>query len=191
MKAEDIRNLNWVKLEDTEEYKDWKNLPKRQIVGMLHIHSGMLEIYLEEVYRQIARKLDISFFELSKIIKEENSAFYTLEKEIFRGKSIIEVQDESWKFLKSFLMIPDVNSVPMIPKSDNEIGLKELIQYVSVLPNEEKKELAQSLKQFEEKKLGNSSEKIIEDFKKLSDLEKFQVLNTLKLLQVKIEFPTN
>ena len=34
-------------------------------------------------------------------------------------------------------------------------------------------------------------EKIVGDFKKLSDLEKIQVLNSLKLLTVKIEFPTN
>lgn len=191
MKVEDIRNLNWVKLEETEEYKDWKNLPKRNIAGKLHVQSALIEVYLEEVYMQIARKLNISYRELSKMIKEENLAFYTLKKEMFQGKSLIEIEDGAWKLVKSYLMIPDVNSVPMIPKTDNKIGLKELIQYVSVLSNEEKKELAQILNQFKENNDGLSSEKIIEDFKQLSDLEKFQVLNSLKLLQIKIEFPTN
>lgn len=192
MNAQEIRNLKWVKLEESEEYENWKLLPRRTINEKSYIENALLDIYLDDVYKQIARKLNISFKDLSTIIKEENSSFYTLKKEIFiRSTSRIGTDDGAWDLLKSYLMIPDVNSVPMIPRTDVKLDVKVLIDYISVLASEERKQLAESLKESEYLGEKSSSEKILEDFKKLSDLEKFQVLNSLKLLQVKIEFPTN
>lgn len=192
MNAQEIRNLKWVKLEELEEYENWKLLPRRTINEKSYIENALLDIYLDDVYKQIARKLNISFKDLSTIIKEENSSFYTLKKEIFiRSTSRIGTDDGAWDLLKSYLMIPDVNSVPMIPRTDVKLDVKVLMNYISVLASEERKQLAESLKESEYLGEKSSSEKILEDFKKLSDLEKFQVLNSLKLLQVKIEFPTN
>ena len=189
MNAQEIRNLKWVKLEETEEYKDWKSLPRREWGGETYLRNDLIELYLDDVYKQISRKLNISFNELSKLIKEENTTFYTLKKEIFT-RSNIKDNDNSWKAIKSYLMIPDVNSVPMIPKTD-KLDLRKIMEYASLLSYEERKQLAESLKESEYFGEKSSSEEILEDFKKLSDLEKFQVLNSLKLLQVKIEFPTN
>ena len=191
MTVQEIRNLKWVRLEETEEYKDWNLLPKRTWGTDVYIRNDLVELYLDDVYKQISRKLDISFDELSKLIKEENATFYTLKKEIFT-RSNVKDSDKSWKAIKSFLMIPDITSVPMVPiVPKDKLESRKINESESHLSYGEVKQTKESLKEFEDNKKKSSAEKLLEDFKKLSDLEKFQVLNTLKLLQVKFEFPTN
>lgn len=72
MNAKDISKLNWVPV------TDWSELTQTYftLFGESYVQKTDIEIFIENIFRDIARKLNLSYNDINKIQKEENSAFY-------------------------------------------------------------------------------------------------------------------
>lgn len=72
MNAKDISKLNWVPV------TDWSELTQTYftLFGESYFQKTDIEIFIENIFRDIARKLNLSYNDINKIQKEENSAFY-------------------------------------------------------------------------------------------------------------------
>lgn len=109
MDAKDVKKLPWKKL------TDWTELPATSATN----HEGNfvnemdMNIFLENVYRDISRQLNISYERLLPILKEENEAFYNLKCCLFDKYGIAYRKDDVQLFeLKNTLRVPDISSIP-------------------------------------------------------------------------------
>ena len=109
MDAKDVKKLPWKKL------TDWTELPATSATN----HEGNfvnemdMNIFLENVYRDISRQLNISYERLLPILKEENEAFYNLKCCLFDEYGIAYRKDDVQLLeLKNTLRVPDISSIP-------------------------------------------------------------------------------
>lgn len=109
MDAKDVKKLPWKKL------TDWTELPATSATN----HEGNfvnemdMNIFLENVYRDISRQLNISYERLLPILKEENEAFYNLKCCLFDKYGIAYRKDDVQLLeLKNTLRVPDISSIP-------------------------------------------------------------------------------
>lgn len=101
MEAKDVRNLPWVQV-------DWCDLPATN-------HSFFedyvcwrdVDSFVENVFKNVARELNIPFKELDPILKEENSAFFSLMDHLFLFNQDFFPTDSRLLHLEDLLMIPD------------------------------------------------------------------------------------
>lgn len=81
MNAKDIRKLNWVPV------TDWSELTQTyfDFFGKPFVSKTDIEIFIENIFKDIARKLNLSYNDINRIQKEENSSFYKTMKSLFQG----------------------------------------------------------------------------------------------------------
>ena len=116
MEAKDVMSLPWKKVTDWSElsasYEDrWR---EKYFVCAVDVN-----VFIENVYRDIARKLNIPYEQLEPILKAENEAFYSLKKKLFKAysgygrtnKRLIELQDT--------LRVPDTSNIEDTVTADN------------------------------------------------------------------------
>lgn len=177
MKPEEVRNLNWVKVEDwgeiTATYED-RN-------GSL-ISENDIIAFVENIFRDVARKLDIPAKKVLPIMKAENNAFFQIKAEIFSNYEAIGSQSEEFLGLKKLLRVPDVYF-----SDKRKITLDTLIEEINKLSDEDKKKIIDALSLEVETNFLCDSEKVIKDFENLPDVEKFNVMKYLGLFEIKIE----
>ncbi len=105
MDAKDVRKLPWTKL------TDWTELPATYTADGF-VGETDIDVFLENVYRDISRKLNISYELLLPILKEENEAFYNLKEQLFKrsyfsyGKENVDLL-----YLQDTLRVPDISSI--------------------------------------------------------------------------------
>lgn len=135
MEAKDIRKLNWVPV------TDWKELTQTyfNFRNGKYVQKGDIESFIENICRDIARKLNISYTDIFPILKEENSAFYGTMKRIFDENIYYGIADNSLTELKQLLRVPDVESI-----KDNSV--EKVLNDFSLLKDTEKIEVLKRLK---------------------------------------------
>ena len=178
MTAEEVRNLNWVEVEN------WNTIThselgrnKQRFIGKEDIDS-----FVENIFRDIARKLNIPANKLLPILKEENEPFYKVKEKIYSNYSGLGKDSENFKELKSLLRIPDISFFEK-EKQTASVFLKDFYK----LPDEEKQIVIDELKL----KVGKTSREDFQDpieyFNNLPDIEKFNVMKYLGAFEVKVE----
>lgn len=109
MHANEVRNLKWVPVTDWSEltmtYYDTRD--DVFFVGKLDVES-----FVENIFKDIARKLNISYAELKPVLQEENSAFYSTNYRLFKEFYGVSNTFPHLLELEKMLRIPDVTTAP-------------------------------------------------------------------------------
>lgn len=138
MYANEVKNLKWVSV------SDWSELTMTEFGGWNKEFVGKsdVESFVENVFKDVARKLNIPYTELEPIFKEENSAFYATKDRLFKHfKGVLRVHPSLIK-LEKMLKIPDVTT---IPDNINQSNVDKLLTDFSALNDREKLEVLQRL----------------------------------------------
>lgn len=134
MNAKDIRKLNWVPV------TDWSELtPTLFSFATPYVGKRDIKNFIENIFRDISRKLNISYTDINTIQKEENSAFYKTIKSLFQGLfSYFNKNDPSLLALEKMLRVPDVDSI-----KNNDV--EKILHEFSLLKDTEKIEVLKRL----------------------------------------------
>ena len=135
MNAKDIRQLNWVPV------TDWSELTQTYftLFGESYIQKTDIEIFIENIFKDIARKLNLSYNNINRIQKEENSAFYKTMKSLFQDLFYyFNKYDPSLLALEKMLRVPDVDSI-----KNNDV--EKILHEFSLLKDTEKIEVLKRL----------------------------------------------
>ncbi len=135
MNAKDIRKLNWVLV------TDWSELTQTYftLFGESYVQKTDIEIFIENIFKDIARKLNLSYNDINRIQKEENSAFYKTMKSLFQDLfSYFNKYDPSLLALEKMLRVPDVDSI-----KNNDV--EKILHEFSLLKDTEKIEVLKRL----------------------------------------------
>ena len=83
MQANEIKNLKWIPV------TDWSKLTAIEFDfwGDSFVGNGDIKNFVDNVFKDVARKLNISYKELGQILKEEISAFFSSKCIIFHHYS--------------------------------------------------------------------------------------------------------
>lgn len=107
MEAKDVMNLPWKKV------TDWSELSATEYIlfGECFVCEADVNIFVENVFRDIARKLNIQYEQLKPILEDENKAFYLLKKRIYNKHDGFG-RNHTWLAeLKNTLRVPDVSNI--------------------------------------------------------------------------------
>ena len=145
MDAKQIRQLEW------SNFTDWEDISRtnKGEMGGLYISKSDIENFVENIFREVARQLNIDYSEIEPILIEENSAFFKAVDAAYGSYKGLGKEAEPFSSIKKMLRIPTVSSV-------------------------QKKEC--------------NVEKILKDFETLTEVEKVEVLERLKLISVHIKY---
>lgn len=110
MNAKDIRKLNWVPA------TDWSELtPTLFSFATPYVGKRDIKNFIENIFRDISRKLNISYTDINTIQKEENSAFYQTMENLFSTRyDCFDKKAPSLLTLEKMLRVPDVDSKKII-----------------------------------------------------------------------------
>lgn len=136
MRAKDVYSLPW------KHVTDWSNLTAstesttgKYMVGIIDIN-----IFVENIYRDISCELNIPYRILKPILKSKNRSFYRLKRSTFRDGYVYGFKDARLILLKRTLIIPDTSK---ISKKVTYNKLANCIEMYNQLSDEEKIEFLQ------------------------------------------------
>ena len=177
MKPEEVRNLNWVKVEDWGEITaTYDNMGTRLIT------NNDIIAFVENIFRDVARKLDIPAKKLLPIMQDENNAFFQIKSDIFAIYEAVGPESEEFLELKKLLRVPEIYF-----SDEKKITVDTLIDEFNKLSDEDKEKVVDALNSQIKKNLRLDAQKLIEYFNSLPDIEKFSVMKYLGLFDVKLE----
>lgn len=101
MEAKDVLSLPWTKI-------DWQDLHScngflGEYVEVSHIHT-----FVESVYHEVSRKLNIPYKELYPILKSENEPFYRSLRN-WEDDEALYCEEGTFPHLKEIFRVPNVN----------------------------------------------------------------------------------
>lgn len=114
----DIKQLPWIPV------ADWSQLPATSNSDHdIHyrISSQDFDAFLENLYKDISRKLNMPYKKLKRIIKKENVAFYKLKRKVFYKYEALSPTSSITTDLQNTLRVPDTS---FIEKDDLTTCLK-------------------------------------------------------------------
>lgn len=138
MQASDVKKFGWM------EVADWSKLTATvpTIDDGLYVGEMDLDEFVENVFKECARQLNIPYEELRPILEEKNRAFYEEKERIFETYTAFAKSHVLLYPLKSLLKVPDISSIPAeMLKSKVE----KILDDYSSLSEEEKMEVLQRL----------------------------------------------
>ena len=117
MEAKDVMNLPWKKV------TDWSELPASNEdswrSGKYYVCSADVDVFVANVFRDIARKLGIPYEELKPILTAENKAFYTLKERLFKAYTGYGKSNTQLIELENTLRVPDISNIETAVTQDN------------------------------------------------------------------------
>ncbi len=116
MEAKEVLQLPWKKI------TDWSGLRATFNGQHFSICEDELDTFLDFIFSDISRKLQIPYEQLYPILKEENRRFYSLKKELFRDGSYNQVWGINDK--KDFLKLKNLQNTLIVPDTDFITGNK-------------------------------------------------------------------
>ena len=127
MEAKDVMNLPW------KGITDWSELPAVWIAdkGDYCVTVEDIDVYIENIFRDIARQLKIPYETLLPILKDENHAFYSLKEQMFQNDLIYGVTGSRLTDLKRLLRVPDISNIKEIDTADNVSCCLEMFEKLS------------------------------------------------------------
>ena len=151
-----------------------------RVVGI--ISETDIIAFVENIFRDVARKLDIPAKKLLPIIQDENNAFFSIKSEIFEKYAGLGKFSDEFEELKTLLRIPDVS---FLDKGEGMVDI--IIERCSELSDEDKEKVVDTLNSQIKKNFRLDTQKLIEYFNNLPDIEKFNVMKYLGAFEVKVE----
>ena len=138
MYANEVKNLKWVSVSDWSEltmthFNTW---------GTAFVGKSDVESFVENVFKDVARKLNIPYTELEPILREENSAFYSTKDRLFKNYNGVSKTHSRLVELEKMLRIPDVTTVP---DNVSQSNVDKFLTDFSALSDREKLEILQRL----------------------------------------------
>ena len=108
MYANEVKNLKWVPV------LDWSELTMTNFSDSNKAFVGKSDVenFVENVFKDLARKLNIPYTELEPILIEENSAFYSTKDRLFKKYKGLSKTNLRLLELEKMLKIPEVTTVP-------------------------------------------------------------------------------
>ena len=107
METRDVMNLPWKKVTDWSELS--KSLEGR--LGDYFVCATDVDVFVQNIYKDIARKTNIPFNELKPILETENSAFYSLKERLFKNHEGYCRKHARLIELENMLRIPDISNI--------------------------------------------------------------------------------
>lgn len=107
MEAKDVIGLPWKKVSDWSEL----SASNEDFWGNYFVCSTDVNIFVENIYRDISRKLNISYEQLKPILMAENEAFYTLKERLFKVYIGYSKNNTQLIELQNTLRVPDISNV--------------------------------------------------------------------------------
>lgn len=90
---------DWSKMSGSKYGDSWFDLEA-------HVIESDIEEYLEIIYRDISRNFNVSYKELKTLIENENLAFFSRKKKIFKINSCYGKDSRRLMQLERMLMVP-------------------------------------------------------------------------------------
>lgn len=139
MHTDQVKKLKWLPV------KNWKQLTQTKIGHWSDNLVGKEDVdnFVENLFRDVSRKLNIDYSDLEPILIEENTAFFEMEDRVFelygggltkRHALLVELQN--------MLRIPDTSSIPDYLK---ESKVEKLLSDFFLLSKSEQIEVLQRL----------------------------------------------
>lgn len=138
MYANEVKNLKWVPVADWSEL----TMTNFNIWDDAFVGKSDVESFVENVFKDVARKLNIPYTELEPILKEENSAFYSTKDRLFKQFGGVSKTHSRLLELEKMLRIPDVTTVP---DNADQSKVDKFLTDFSALSDREKLEVLQRL----------------------------------------------
>lgn len=85
--------------------------------GSFEVTENDINVFVENLYRDVARRLDFPFLEIRTFLEEENAPFYELKKRVFNKFHSYDKKDNRLQALQKTLRLP------VIPVTDNVLML--------------------------------------------------------------------
>lgn len=107
MEVKDVTSLPWKKVTDWSEL----SASNEYWLGDRFVCATDVNVFVENVYRDISRKLNIPYEQLKPILKDENEAFYTLKERLFKACFRYGKKDSLLIELENTLRVPDISNI--------------------------------------------------------------------------------
>ena len=127
MEAKDVKSLPWKKVTDWSEL----SASNKNEWDICFVCSSDVSAFVENVFRNIARQLSIPYEELKPILLDENTAFYTLKKRLFKLATGYTRENTQLIELENTLRVPDVSNIENTIKKDKMSACLELFKGLS------------------------------------------------------------
>ncbi len=137
MNAKEVTNLKWVHV------SDWSELTETSLLDPSMVCKADVKIFVENIFRDVARELKIPYRNLKPILKRENSPFYSALRRTFRKYYSLNEDSPRLLAVQKLLRIPDINN-----NFDHDIDqtiVDEFLTDFSSLNNSEKLEVLKHL----------------------------------------------
>lgn len=94
---------------------DWSSLigTKMNALKNLEVCEGDIDVFVENLYREISRKSNMPFEEIRQVLEAENEPFDRMKKRLFKCCSSYEKNDKRLKSLQETLRVPVMDNVLM------------------------------------------------------------------------------
>ncbi len=127
MEVKDVMNLPWRKV------TDWSDLSASAELfsGKFYVCKTDVNVFVERLYRNVARQLSIPYGNLLPILIAENGPFYTLKDLIFSDDHAYSKDDSKLIDLESTLRIPDTSKFNNNVATDNVSACLKMFEGLS------------------------------------------------------------
>ena len=95
-----------------------------------YVYEKDIDIFVLQLFKEVARQLKVNFNELKLILEDENEAFFKLKKDLYKRYNSLSMLSMDWLNLTKKLRIPDIRNT--------EDKVNECIQMFNKLSNLEK-----------------------------------------------------
>lgn len=129
MYAYEIRNLKWISV------TDWSELPQTYSLhrNKFYVCESDVDSFVDNVFKDVSRRLNMSYSELKPILETENSAFYSTKDRLFRECEAIPKNHARLLELENLLQIPDITPKSNVEKILNDFSTLTDIEKLEVL----------------------------------------------------------
>ena len=127
MEAKDVKNLPW------KQVTDWSGLSasNENQIGESFVCKADVDLFVENVYRDIARQLNIPYEQLQPILVAENEPFNSLEARLFKAYIGYGRKQPKLIELEGMLRIPDISKVEEDVATDNVSACLKMFEGLS------------------------------------------------------------
>lgn len=115
MEPKDVIGLPWKKVTDWSEL----SASHEDVWGRYFVCETDVNVFVENIYRDISHKLNIPCEQLKPILMTENDAFYTLKERLFKAYTGYGKSNTRLIELQNTLRIPDISNVETAVTADN------------------------------------------------------------------------
>ena len=115
METRDVMNLPWKKVTDWSEL----SASNEGRWGDYFVCATDVDVFVQNIYRDFARKTNIPFNELKPILEAENSAFYSLKEKLFKAYTGYSRTHARLRELENTLRIPDISNIKETVREDD------------------------------------------------------------------------